>query len=285
MLLSHAVTTDDKPRHPREWSYRDILNLPPSEQKEWKAACNEELEALRKRQVYQLVDRPKGKNVIKNRWVFDVKTDGRKRARLVARGFTQVEGIDYDQIFSPVVRYETVRLVLALAALQDWYLTGLDVRNAYLYGELEEELYMEQPEGYKANGKEHMVWLLLKALYGLKQAGLVWWRTLDESMKKLGFTRLRSDAGVFVKRDGKDIIIVIIYVDDAVFAGSNKAKTLKAKEEFMTKWECRDLGELSEFLCTYGWIKQQGEGVVLDEKAAEILGVGAGDTISHVARW
>ncbi|KAJ3559232.1 hypothetical protein NM688_g461 [Phlebia brevispora] len=234
-LLSQAVTSDDNSlSHPREWTYRDILALPQAEQNEWKAACKQEIEALHRRQ---------------NRWVFDVKSDRRKRARLVARGFSQVEGIDYDQLFSPVVQFETVRLVLAIAALKDWYLTGLDVHNAYLYGELEEELYIEQPKGFKVPGQEHKVCLLIKALYGLKQARLVWWRTLDKFMESLSFTRLKSDAGVFYKYDNEDIIIVIIYIDDTIFGGPNKAKALKAKAEFMKKWDCRDLGELTEFLC------------------------------------
>ena len=136
------------------------------------AACREELEALRKRKVYELVDRPNRRKVTKNRWVFDVKTDGRKKARVVAKGYAQIEGLDYDQVFSPVVRFETVRLILALAALEDMHISGLDVRNAYLYGKLDEEIYMEQPEGFKVPGQEHKVYWLLHALYGLKQAGL-----------------------------------------------------------------------------------------------------------------
>ena len=99
-----------------------------------------------------MVDCPKGHKVIKNRWVFDQKSDRRKRARLVAKGFSQVEGLDYDQIFSPVVRFKTVHLILAMAALHDWQITGLDVQNTFLYGELDEEIYMEQPEGFRVPG-------------------------------------------------------------------------------------------------------------------------------------
>ena len=95
--------------------------------------------------------------------------------------------MDFDQIFSPVVRFETVRLMLALSALENWHITGLDVRNAYLYGELDEEIYMDQPEGFKLKGQEHMVLRLRRALYGLKQAGLAWWRALNKSMEELGF--------------------------------------------------------------------------------------------------
>jgi hypothetical protein len=154
---------------------------------------------------------------------------------LVAHGFSQIEGVDFDQIFSPVVRYETVRLICTLAALKKWHMSALDVCNAYLYGELNEEIYMEQPEGYKAPGKEHKVLRLHKALYGLKQAGLTWWRMLDHSMKDLGFRRLVSDAGLFIKYDNGERIVVVVYVDDALFCGPNKAKVLKAKQDFMSK--------------------------------------------------
>ena len=119
--------------------------------------CHKELDSLRKRKVYELVDPPKGQKVIKNRWVFDIKSDGCKKARLVVKGFSQVEGIDYDEIFSPVVRFETVRMMLVLTALKDWHISGLDVKTAFLYGELDEELYMEQPEGFKIPGLQHKV--------------------------------------------------------------------------------------------------------------------------------
>jgi hypothetical protein len=246
-----------------DWTFRDLARLSKSEQAEWKHACQEQLEALRQRNVFELVDKPKGKRVVKNRWVFDVKPDGRKRARLVARGFSQIEGVNFDQIFSPVVRYETARLICALAALEKWHISTLDVRNAYLYGELSEEIYIEQPEGYKAPGKEHKVLHLHKALYGLKQAGLTWWRTLDRSMKDLGFRRLVSDAGLFIKYDNGERIVVVVYVDDALFCGPNKAKVLKAKQDFMSKWECRDLGDATDFLRMR--ITRKGDKLSLDQ--------------------
>ena len=146
------------------------------------------------------------------------------------------------------MRFETVRFLLALSALEGWHLSGLDVRSAYTYSDLDEEIYMDQPEGFAAKGKERYVLRLRKALYGLKQAGLAWWRTLKQSMAELGYKQLKTDAGIYIIYDGEDQIIVIIYVDDAIFAGRNKAKVLRAKELFMKRWECRDLGDVKEFL-------------------------------------
>ncbi len=146
-LISQAIPPDEGEKVPplnvREWTFRDITSLPRAEQKEWFTACRKELEALCRCNVYDLVDRPKGWKVIKNRWVFNVKTDGRKKARLVVKGFSQVEGEDFDKIFSPVVHFETVHLITALATLENWHISGLDVCSAYLYGKLEEEIYIE----------------------------------------------------------------------------------------------------------------------------------------------
>ena len=103
-----AATTD-----PKTWVYKDVIHLPPAEQQEWQDACSWESKAPRKCEVFELVPRPKYKKVIKNRWVFDVKPDGCKHTRLVAKGFSQIEGLDYNQIFSPVVRFETVHLILS----------------------------------------------------------------------------------------------------------------------------------------------------------------------------
>jgi len=176
-----------------------------------------------------------------------VKSDGRKKARLVVKGFSQVKGLDFNQVFSPVMCFETVRLMLALATLENWYITGLDVRSAYLYGKLDEE--MEQPEGFAVPGQERKVLHLWRALYGLKQAGLAWWCTLDESLKELGFEHLKSEAGIFFyKKKGTNIVIGIIYVDNALFCSPSKAVVDAIKAQFMHKWECRDLGEPNEFL-------------------------------------
>ena len=116
-------------------------------------------------------------------------SDGRKKAQLVAKGFSQLEGINFNEIFSPVVRFETVRLMLALSSLEDWHMEAVDVKTAFLYRKLNEEIYMQQPEGFKLRGQEHKVLRLLRAIYGLKQAALAWWKELESSMKRLGFKR------------------------------------------------------------------------------------------------
>ena len=233
----------------RDWTSRDIGKLSAEDQWAWRKAQFEELEALKKRNVYELADLPPGRKAIKNHWVFDLKSDGRKKARLVAKGFSQVEGLDFDEIFSPVVRFESVRTILALAALEKWKIEGLDVKSAFLYGTLDEELYMEQPQGFKVPGKEHKVLRLRKAIYGLKQAARAWWHELDRSLKALNFARLYADAGIFVaKHSDGTMVIILAYVDDIIVTGPNATLVASKKKLFMDKWECRDLGECREFL-------------------------------------
>ncbi|RXW13284.1 hypothetical protein EST38_g12566 [Candolleomyces aberdarensis] len=202
---------------------------------------SEEIDALKGRQVFELVDLPKGRRAIRGRWVFDIKSDGRKRARYVAKGFSQIEGIDFEALFSPVVRYESVQFVFALAAIFGWYMTVVDVKTAFLYGKLDEEIYMEQPEGFHQKGKERKVYRLRRAIYGLKQA---------------------AHSGIFVFHSKQGMVIMIAYVDDIIFFGK---KTLadEKKTEFMEKWECRDLRSPTEFLSMR--IKVDKDKIFLDQ--------------------
>ncbi|XP_006458389.1 hypothetical protein AGABI2DRAFT_58655, partial [Agaricus bisporus var. bisporus H97] len=230
-------------------TFKDLDNIPQDDQKAWIEACIDELRALKKRGVYEIVDLPEGIKTVKNRWVFNIKSDGRKRARLVAKGFSQIEGIDFNELFSPVVRYETARLIFGVAALEDWEIESVDVKAAYLYRKLEEEIYMEQPEGFRKDNDKR-VWRLHRALYGLKQSGLAWWRELTASMKDLGFKRCSSDAGVYYYSDPqtKQLIIALVYVDDVAIIGKKTALFINLKHKIMNKWECRDLEETKEFL-------------------------------------
>jgi hypothetical protein len=232
LLLAKAVPLFDlgspDTSNIREWTFRDIQKMPNDQKQEWRK------------------DRPKQRKVIKNRWVFDLKPDGRRKARLVAKGFTQVEGIDYYEIFSPVVRFETVWAMLSLSALKDWHISGLDVKTAFLYGELNEELYMEQPEGFKIPGKENKVMCLKRAIYRLKQAALAWWKALDGSMSRLDCKQLLSDSGLFVNKN--KTVVIVVYVDNVLFFRKNKKDINSLKQHFMKIWECRDLGDSQEFL-------------------------------------
>ena len=129
--------------------------------------------------------------------------------------------------------------MLTLTALENWHITGVDVKTAFLYGKLDEELFMEQPEGFSEPGQEHKVLRLKRTIYGLKQAALKWWEVLDESMAALGFKRLLSDSEVFVYiSKGKGTVIAIIYIDDALFMGTDLSLVNKLKSAFMQTWEC-----------------------------------------------
>jgi len=138
--------------------------------------------------------------------------------------------------------------MLALTTLENWHISGLDVQSAYLYGKLDEEIYMEFPEDFTPPHLKNKVLRLLRTLYGLKQAGLTWWNELNKSMKELGFEQLKTDASLFVYKKGNQIVVAIIYVDDALFCGPSKAFVKKVKAAFMKRWECCDLGEAKEFL-------------------------------------
>ena len=139
--------------------------------------------------------------------------------------------------------------MLAIAALENRYITALDVKSAFLYGKLDEEIYMDQPEGFKIPGKEGYVFRLRRAIYGLKQAAHAWYKELVKSMELLHFKRLSTDTGIFIFRtaDG-GFVIMIAYVDDILFMGPNRKLVDKKKGEFMAKWECQNLGKPTEFL-------------------------------------
>ena len=133
-----------------------------------------------------------------------------------------------------MVRFETVQMMLALAALENWHITGLDVKTAFLYGELNEELYMEQPEGFRAKGQEHKVLQLLCAIYGLKQAALAWRKAFDKSMAVMGCKHLLSDSGLFTYNGKENTHVVIIFcVDDVVFMSSDHTLIHELKQKFM----------------------------------------------------
>jgi hypothetical protein len=217
---------------------------------DWTTAMEKEYNVLMDRKVWTLVDLPKDRRAIKCRWVYAVKHDGRCKARLVAKGFTQEYGIDYEETFSPVSRFESIRAVLALAAMEDWEIEAMDVTGAYLYGELDEEIYMEQPPGFIKEGQAHKVCKLQRAIYGLKQSGKQWNKEIHASLIKLGFTRTRTDAGIYVYRrqEGYTEIILIIYVDDLLLCGPNKKLIKGIKADLQLIYQMTDMGPAQNFL-------------------------------------
>ena len=190
----------------------------------WITAMDEEMHALHKNQTWSLVRKPAGKNLISAKWVLKSKTnpDGslaRRKARLVARGFSQTHGVDYFETFAPVVRYESVRCVLSLAAAKKMTVHQFDVKTAFLHGDIDEEVYMEQPAGYEDG--TNRVCKLRKSLYGMKQSPRKWNEKFTCFLAKEKLIAIPEDPCVFVRKTGTDILIVCLYVDDGLVAGTN----------------------------------------------------------------
>jgi hypothetical protein len=216
----------------------------------WMEAMKSELKSIEDNQVADEVDLPNNRKAVKSKWVFALKKDSqgnivRYKARLVAKGYSQIEGVDYQETFSPVVRFDTFRLLCAIAAKEDWEIQQVDVEIAFLNGELKEDIYMKQPTGFK-NGKK--VWKLKKALYGLKQAGRVWYQRLDQELKKLGFKTFESDPCVYSKDIQETKVILIVYVDDMLFFSRNLQTIEQEKDNLRKTFKLKDLGEASLFL-------------------------------------
>ena len=157
-----------------------------------------ELESIEKNQTWELVDLPKGHKSIGLKWVYKLKKDSegkvlKHKARLVAKGYVQKKGVDFEEVFAPVARLDTIRLILALAAHRGWKIHHLDVKSAFLNGELEEEVYVGQPKSFIDQTAEHKVYKLSKSLYGLKQAPRAWNTRLNKSMKSLGFKKCSQE--------------------------------------------------------------------------------------------
>ncbi|GKC01180.1 putative ribonuclease H-like domain-containing protein [Tanacetum coccineum] len=193
----------------------------------WVEAMQEELLQFKLQQVWKLVDLPNGKRAIGTKWVFRNKKDERgivirNKARLVAQGHRQEEGIDYEEVFAPVARIEAIRLFLAYASFMGFLVYQMDVKSAFLYGTIEEEVYVTQPPGFKDPDYPDKVYKVVKALYGLHQAPRAWYETLDNYLLGNGFKRGKIDQTLFIKKLKGDIFLVHVYVDDIIFGSTNK---------------------------------------------------------------
>ncbi|KAD5802460.1 hypothetical protein E3N88_13820 [Mikania micrantha] len=212
-----------------------------------------ELLQFKKQQVWELVPLPQGKCAIGTKWVFRNKTDEngqivKNKARLVVQGFSQEEGIDYDETFAPVARLEAIRLFLAYAALHKLKVFQMDVKSAFLYGKIKEEVYVCQPPGFEDNKHPDWVYKLDKALYGLKQAPRAWYDTLSTFLLKNNFTRGSIDKTLFIQKVGQHKLLVQIYVDDIIFASSDPRLCAEFTELMTKHFEMSAMGELQFFL-------------------------------------
>lgn len=218
-----------------------------SNEDKWRDSRQEELRMLAKAGTWVLTPRPPGVNVVGCKWVDKEKLlpNGsiKNKSRLVAKGFTQQPGRDYVETYSPTVRLDSLRCLLALGAHHDWEIHHMDVKSAYLNGVLKETIYMAQPRNYEQAGKEDHVCLLKKGLYGLKQAGRAWNQTIDPALRKLGLEPLVNDRCVYLHRSGQDLLIISLYVDD-LFIFTNSVNLLQRyKADLQRAFEMEDLGE------------------------------------------
>ena len=233
---------------------KNIKGVLVSDEKEnWLDAMENEIKSLKEHGVWDLVKLPEGRKTVGCKWIFKVKQDAdgnvdRYKARLVAQGFSQKEGEDYDETFSPVVRFESIRTVIALAAQLGLSLHQMDVKTAFLNGELKEKIYTRQPPGYVVQGKETYVCLLYKSLYGLKQSARCWNEELDSQLKKMGFSQSAFDPCIYVRSKENEIIIIAVYVDDLIIGGEKDSSIKRIKDTISSKFDMEDMGKLHHFL-------------------------------------
>jgi hypothetical protein len=246
-LMSHII--DSEPS-----SYEEATG-----QQVWKDAMMEEYQSIMKNDVWEIVLRPEGKSVVTSKWIYKIKhaTDGnieKYKARFVARGFSQKEGVDYEETFSPVARYTSIRTIISLASVMGWRLHQMDVKTTFLNGVIEEEVYIEKPQGFVIHGKESHVCRLKKALYGLKQAPRAWYSRIDGYLMSLGFTKSDADPNLYYKVVDGDPLILVLYVDDLFLTGAERL-IVGCKRELASEFEMKDLGLMHYFLGLEVWQK------------------------------
>ncbi|GJT32497.1 retrovirus-related pol polyprotein from transposon TNT 1-94 [Tanacetum coccineum] len=242
----------------------------------WIEAMQDELHQFDRLKVWELVDKPFGKMIIKLKWLWKNKKDEdqtviRNKARLVAKGYAQEEGIDFEESFAPVARLEAVRIFVAHAAHKSFPIYQMDVKTAFLNGPLKEEVYVAQPEGFVDPDHPEKVYLLRKALYGLKQAPRAWYDELSNFLMSKGFTKGTIDPTLFKIKYGEDILLVQIYVDDIIFGSTNPKYSKRFEKLMHSRFEMSLMGEMKFFLGLQ--IHQSPKGIFINQAkyALEIL--------------
>lgn len=229
-------------------TYSEAVNS--SDKDLWVEAMKDEVSSLHENKTWELVEKPESQKVISSRWIFTKKfnSDGSERfkARLVIRGFLQTKGIDYKETFSPVVRFETIRFLLSVAACNNMHLGQFDVKTAFLYGNLNENIYMEQPEGFKDGTTR--VCKLLKSLYGLKQAPRCWTELFSDFAKHFGFCQSTADPCLFIYTEDDKRMYLTIYVDDGLVAASDECLIDKLFNDLRKEFKITDTKNVTNFL-------------------------------------
>ena len=223
------------------------------EDKEWRDSVADEADAMSKNGTWYESELPQGKKAVSCKWIFTIKyrpdgTVDRKKTRLVARGFTQTYGEDYIDTFAPVAKLHTIRIILSIATNLEWGLWQMDVKNAFLQGELEDEVYMQPPPGLENLVKPGNVLRLKKAIYGLKQSPRAWYHKLSTTLNGKGFRKSELDHTLFTLNTTSGIICLLVYVDDIIITGSDKVGIQETKDYLKSVFEIKDLGEMKYFL-------------------------------------
>jgi hypothetical protein len=241
----------------------ELIASEPSSYKEatsqqvWRDAMEKEYSSIMRNDVWEIVPRPESKSMVGSRWVYKIKqgADGsveKCKAKFVAKEFSQVEGIDYDETFAPVARYSSVRVILAISAQIGWKVHQMDVKIAILNEVVEEEIYVEHPEGFETFSRDMHVCRLKRALYGLKQAPRVWYARIDSYLLKLGFTKSEADPNLYyIVVEGQPLILVL-YVDDLILTRADSL-IQDCKDDLAREFEMKDLGLKHYFLGLEVW--------------------------------
>ena len=233
-------------------NYREAIDSP--QHQNWKQAMDDEIKSLQENNTYELVNLPEGKTPVGGRWVYVTKEDAKGmksfKARYVAKGYTQVQGIDYKETFSPTANITSVRALMQIAAQNDLIVHQMDVKTAFLHAPIDEEIYMEQPEGFvvKSSSGDQFVYKLKKSLYGLKQSGRNWNKVLHDHLCTNGFTQNPVDHCVYKQGTDDGVVLVIIWVDDILIAASNETLMNQFKDTMKVTFRMKDLGKISYFL-------------------------------------
>jgi hypothetical protein len=203
--------------------YRQAMESLDSEK--WQEAMESEMQSLLKNQTWDLVELPPGRKVVDCKWVYKIKPGDqgcpdRYKARLCARGFTQVQGVDFDETYSPVVKYTSIRVFLVKAVLMKMVIHQMDVVTAFLNAHLDEDVFMKQPPGFEKSGKKNLVCKLKRSLYGLKQSPRQWNKVIDDFLKKQNFKEIDADCCIYIKISNHKMIMVSLYVDDLMIASN-----------------------------------------------------------------